>query len=173
MRWGILLMVGLLGCSLARAHLVVVNTDGPIVDAAPYVKSIHYPRRGGALSMLHRNKIVFHRKKIQIQRLMYPATSDLTAGRVKSHPQKSTTLARSIFVIGDDPLSIGWAKTNATELKKCRAIGIITNVESYERVQMIENETGLTLFPASVSELSDYLQVSHYPFLWTKSDVEQ
>ena len=80
--------------------------------------------------------------------MIYPVTSNLTAGKIKSQPLSKQKLERSIFVIGDDQFSINWAKTNALELKKIAAIGFITNVASQTRVKKIENETGLTLLPA-------------------------
>ncbi len=173
MKQWILLMIGLIVCAYASAQLVVVNTDGPTVGAERYVRDIHYPKKDNALSMLKMNKSFFRERNIQIQGLMYPATSDLTAGKIISHPLKTNGLRKAVFVIGDDPFSVNWAKTNAHELRKIGAIGIITNVKNQDRVQAIENETGLTLLPTQLTGLSHYLQVSHYPFLWTQTDVEQ
>lgn len=173
MKQWILITIGLLVSATSNAQLVVVNTDGPTVEAAPYLSDIHYPKKGDSLALLQMNKSFYQRKNIQIQKLMYPVTSRLTPGKIKSHQIRSKNLTKSIFVIGDDPLSINWAKNNAHELKKIGAIGIITNVKNQVRVEQIEHETGLTLLPAQLTGLNQYLKVSHYPFLWTKSDVEQ
>ncbi len=173
MKQWILITIGLLVSATSNAQLVVVNTDGETVEAAPYLSDIHYPKKGDSLALLQMNKSFYQRKTIPIQKLMYPVTSRLTPGKINSHPIKTKVLTKSIFVMGDDPLSLSWARTNAPELKKVGAIGIITNVKNQVRVEQIEHETGLTLLPAQLSGLSQYLQVSHYPFLWTKGDVEQ
>lgn len=168
-----LLMVGLLFCFSANAQLMVVNTDGPTVPSAPYLKEIHYPSRGDALKRLQMNKALFNGKRIQIKEVIYPATSDLTPGKIKSHPLGTQNVERPIFVMGDDPFSVTWAKRNRRALKKSGALGIITNVKNQARVKAIENEIGLTLLPAQLSGLSDYVPVKHTPFLWTKRGIEQ
>lgn len=173
MKQWILIAIGLLVSATSYAQLIVVNTDGPTVSAAPYLNDIHYPKKGDSSTLLQMNRSFFQEKEIHLQKIMYPATSRLTPGKIKSHPIKTKDLTRPIFVIGDNSTSIRWAKTNASELKHIGAIGIITNVTNQARTQQIEQETGLTLLPVDLSGISQYLQVSHYPFLWTKSDVEQ
>lgn len=173
MKQWILITIGWLISLMCHAQLIVVNTDGPTVAATPYLADIHYPKKGKSSILLQMNQSFFQEKEIHLQKIMYPAISRLTPGKIKSHPIKTKELTRPLFVIGDDPTSIHWAKTNASELKRIGAIGIITNVTNQARTQQIEQETGLTLLPVDLSGLSQYLQVSHYPFLWTKSDVEQ
>ena len=165
--------MALLVCASSNAQLVVVNTDGLTVEAAPYLSYIHYPKKGDSSALLKMNQSFFQEKNIQLQKLMYPVISRLTPGKIKSHRRKTRGFSKPIFVMGDDPMSIRWAKANANALRKIGAIGIITNVNNPARTKHIENETGLTLLPADLDGLSQYIQVSHYPFLWTKSDVEQ
>lgn len=173
MKQWIFFTIGLLISATSNAQLVVVNTDGPTVVAGPYLTNIHYPKKGDSSALLQMNRSFFQEKGIHLQNIMYPASSELTPGKIKSHPLKTKDLSKPLFVIGDDSMSIRWAKTNASELKRIGAIGIITNVNDQARTKQIEHETGLILLPVNLAGLSRYLQVSHYPFLWTKSDVEQ
>ena len=173
MKQWILITIGLLISVMCHAQLIVVNTDGPTVAADAYLTDIHYPKKKDALKLLQMNKLFFRKKNIQLQKLMYPVISQLTPGKIKSYLLKTKGLAKPFFVIGDDPMSIHWAKMNASQLRKIGAIGIITNVNDQARKKQIENETSLILLPAELIGLSQYLKVSHYPFLWTENDIEQ
>lgn len=169
----VFLIVCFLISSSCVASLVVVNTDGPTVDATPYLSDIHYPKEGDSWNLLQMNKIYFDKKAVQLQKLSYPVISKLTPGKINSHQIETKGFTKPIFVIGDDPVSIQWAKVNANDLKKIGALGIITNVNNKVRTEQIEKEIGLVLFPANLDGLSRYLKIEHYPFLWTKNDVEQ
>ncbi len=160
--------------TLSEAALTVVNVDGNTIDSSPYLSDIHYPEPGAAEAMLLANKAQFDQSKPQsVESMLYPAKSSLTPGKLVSHPLATPHLTRPIFVMGDDKFSIEWAKEHAAQLKQMGAIGIITNVGSGSRTIKIEREIGLTLIPASLEGIEKYVQVTHYPFLWTSKDIEQ
>ena len=160
-------------CIQADASLTVIYNDGETISSAPYIRDIHYPHKGQAISMLLQHKDLYREKNIELHNLIYPIKSDLREGKVYSHELTTKGLVRPLYVVGDDPVSINWAISNAVDLKRLNAIGIITNVASQSRVKTIERETGLTLIPAQLNGISKYTHVSYYPFLWTKDDIEQ
>lgn len=157
----------------AQAGLIPINNDGVTVDSNKYLMLISKTQKLGNF----RNNIVNYShvngSSITYKKVMFPARSNLTAGKVNSHPFYVGGLTRPIFVIGDDSYSIFWAKENAKELIKLHALGFITNVNDLTRVKLVERKTHLTLIPANLDGLNRYLPVRHYPFLWTSKDIEQ
>lgn len=173
MRTLVFLILNLIFCITAFAQLVVVSTDGSTVSSHKYLRAIHYPNKKDVIKRLQQEKGKTNVNTVLVKSQLYPIRSQLTVGIVKSTRITTPNLMRPIFVMGDDAFSIKWAKTNASDLKKMGAVGFITNVESQDRVNKIEDETGLTLFPAQLSGLSEHLPITHYPFLWTKGGIEQ
>ena len=155
------------------AHLRVINIDGKTVAAAPYLLDIHYPQAGVAKKEVKMNASFFRQRNISLNPLLSSSENTLTPGIIQSRPLHTNGLIRPLFVIGDDPRSLKWAEVNATQLKNMGAIGFITHVQSLQRTKEIEQETGLTLWPVQLSGIRQYLSISHYPFLWTKEDIEQ
>ena len=78
---------------------------------------------------------------------------------------KEVASSYAFYVIGDDDQSIAWAKKNAAYLKQIHALGIVTNIQSEERLKAIEDETGLWLTTANLDGLMQTVQTNHYPFL--------
>ena len=168
-----LFLVLLLFSSTGHA-LNVVSTDGSTVSSQPYISSFNVQNQDSyEQSLMNVINNTVHDQTINPDTLIYPATSDLTQGVVLPANFSTQGLSQSIFVVGDDPQSIQWAMNNAVKLKKLHALGIITNVQTAERVTDIENKTGFSLLPMSLTGLSPLVHTTHYPFLWTSTGVTQ
>lgn len=112
-------------------------------------------------------------KPVNDDALLFPVTSSLTQGKVTTIQVNLPNLSQPIFVIGDDVTSIAWTTEHADALKTIHAIGLLTNTQTTARWHAIEQQTGLTLIPASLDGLGDVITVSHYPFLLSKDWLEQ
>ena len=80
----------------------------------------------------------------------------------------------ALFLVGDDALSREWLKANAGELAEQHAAGMIVNVTDMATVRELrELAPGVSLAPASGSELARRLQIAHYPVLITDTGLTQ
>jgi len=79
-----------------------------------------------------------------------------------------------MFLIGSDPLSTRWLLYHRARLAKIGAIGLIVEVPDEAALQrIIALAAGLTLLPASGSDLVKSLSLTHYPVLITQDGIEQ
>lgn len=129
------------------------------------------------IQMAQQNADKLQNAKIDLNKLLFPVTSKFTVGDVKKHRIRGETNTEttdlSFYVAGDDTRSINWLKTNAAYLKKIRALGFLTNVQSKDRVLAIENTTGLNFMTVSLDSLENIVKTTHYPFLLYKGWVMQ
>ncbi len=53
-----------------------------------------------------------------------------------------------VFIIGDDPFSLRWISEHLEILKSLNALGLVVNVESVERMEVLQQRAdGLLLLP--------------------------
>lgn len=79
-----------------------------------------------------------------------------------------------VFLVGDDALSRQWLTLRRDELKRLRATGLVVNVSDKAALSQLQQLVpGVTLLPASASEIARRLQLSHYPVLITASGLTQ
>ena len=79
-----------------------------------------------------------------------------------------------LFLVGADPMSRRWLKARGAELKKMGAIGLLVEVPDETSLRaLIALGDGLTLVPASGSDLAAALGLTHYPVLITSDHLEQ
>ncbi|HBI22036.1 MAG TPA: integrating conjugative element protein [Legionella sp.] len=102
-----------------------------------------------------------------------PVKSKTQAGIIKSHPIALVNFSSPIFAIGDDAISRDWLVKHAAEMKAMNALGFITNVETKAHLQQLEELAGFPLMPVNIDDLSEILQVSHYPFVFESGVVWQ
>ncbi len=107
-------------------------------------------------------------------RQLLPITSpQLTPGPVAAK-KISRPFTAPMFLIGSDPLSARWLIQHRARLVKLGAVGLIVEVPDEVALQkIIELATGLTLLPASGSDLAKSLSLAHYPVLITQDGIEQ
>lgn len=102
----------------------------------------------------------------------------ITSPRLTPGPVARQKIARPftapMFLIGSDPLSARWLLQHRARLAKLGAVGLIVEVPDETALQrIIELAAGLTLLPASGSDLAETLNLTHYPVLITQDGIEQ
>lgn len=105
---------------------------------------------------------------------MLPVTTpQMRAGKVESRALTLTGMT-PVFLVGDDALSRQWLTLRRDELKRLHATGLVVNVsDKAALVQLQQIVPGVTLLPASASEIARRLQLSHYPVLITATGLAQ
>ncbi len=102
----------------------------------------------------------------------------ITSPRLTPGPVARQKIARPftapMFLIGSDALSARWLLQHRARLAKLGAVGLIVEVPDEAALQrIIELAAGLTLLPASGSDLAETLNLTHYPVLITQDGIEQ
>lgn len=103
----------------------------------------------------------------------FPMRSTLTVGIVEFTPHH-VHIDKPIFIVGVDDLSRQWLTKNSEYLKSIKAMGIVTNVESGERVDQLKLlAPGLSLVSVPVDEIVEAFHLSNYPVLIDREGVKQ
>ncbi|MCP4390972.1 MAG: integrating conjugative element protein [bacterium] len=162
----------IIGClpALAGAALTVIYDSGetqpiaPFLDAfessettAPERPAIKPPQLGAA----------------DLATLLPIRSPGLTPGPVqpKTHDRP---FARPFFLIGSDALSRQWLLEHRERLKEIGAVGMLIQADTQDDLQIIaELAAGLSIMPASASDIAKALDISHYPVLITRHGIEQ
>ena len=84
------------------------------------------------------------------------------------------TLPQPIFVIGTDPYSLAWFKTNRAVLEQYGAMGVLTTAKNQTEWEYMQQLVApLQLFPMNADALADQLGAPGYPILITKGGFFQ
>ena len=82
--------------------------------------------------------------------------------------------ARPFFLIGSDKLSRQWLMQHRDRLKAIGAVGMLVQAATREDLQAIVNlGKGLSIMPASATDIATALGLTHYPVLITAQGIEQ
>ncbi|EEN2982888.1 integrating conjugative element protein [Salmonella enterica] len=101
------------------------------------------------------------------------STPEMSAGKVVSRELNLTGMT-PVFLVGDDALSREWLALRRDELKRRHATGLVVNVSDKAALAELQQLVpGVTLLPASASEIARRLQLSHYPVLITSTGLAQ
>lgn len=98
---------------------------------------------------------------------------DLAPGFVqeRSHDRP---FARPFFLIGSDAQSRQWLKNHRDRLKEIGAVGMLVQADTLDDLHTIAKlADGLSILPASGSDIAKALGVSHYPVLISAHGIEQ
>jgi integrating conjugative element protein (TIGR03765 family) len=109
---------------------------------------------------------------------MYPVrTPSMTVGRVGLvEGEKIPKIAmqiKSMFIIGDDPVSIRWLVNNREFLRNNKAIGLVVNVENKERMAALKHVAGkgVLLQPIPGKGMAETMGIRHYPFFVNEDGI--
>ena len=97
----------------------------------------------------------------------------LTPGavRARSHDRP---FARPFFLIGSDTRSRQWLQDHRDQLKDVGAVGMLVQADTLEDLRRIADMAGgLSILPASASDIAKALGISHYPVLISAHGIEQ
>jgi integrating conjugative element protein (TIGR03765 family) len=156
--------------SLASAALTVIYDSGdtqpiePFFDAfdstettLPQSRTIQRPQLGAA-------------DPVSLLPIRSPG---LTPGPVqpKTHDRP---FSRPFFLIGSDALSRQWLLEHRARLKEIGAVGMLIQADTQDDLRAIaELATGLSVMPASGSDIAKALGISRYPVLISPRGIEQ
>ena len=156
--------------ALAGAALTVIYDSGdtqpmaPFLDAfesseisAPERPAIQSPQLGAA----------------DLASLLPIRSPGLTPGPVqpKTHDRP---FARPFFLIGSDSFSRQWLLEHRERLKEIGALGMLVQADTMDDLQATAKlAAGLSVMPASASDIAKALGLSHYPVLITPLGIEQ
>ena len=97
----------------------------------------------------------------------------LTAGPVQARSQ-DRPFARPFFLIGSDARSRQWLQDHRDRLKEIGAVGMLVQADTLNDLRTIaELADGLSILPASASDIAKALRISHYPVLISAHAIEQ
>ena len=96
----------------------------------------------------------------------------LTPGTVEVRSQQRP-FARPFFLIGADAQSRQWLQAHRDRLKATGAVGMLVQADTLEDLRAIaELAEGLSILPASGSDIAQALGITHYPVLITAHGIE-
>jgi integrating conjugative element protein (TIGR03765 family) len=82
--------------------------------------------------------------------------------------------SRPFFLIGADAQSRQWLLAHRDRLKDIGAVGMLVQADTLEDLRAIAAlAEGLSILPASGSDIAQALGVTHYPVLITAHGIEQ
>ena len=101
------------------------------------------------------------------------STPEMRPGKVESRVLHLPGIT-PVFLTGDDALSAEWLALRLNELRRLNATGLVVNVRDRAALEALQQQApGLTLLPASASEIARRLQLYHYPVLITETGLAQ
>jgi len=168
-RW-VAALACLLAPALAQAALTVIHDSGHTRPIAPFLE-------------------VFEADEAPLENNPGPATPSLGAADPKTWlPIRSPGLtpgpvqarahdqpfSRPFFLIGSDTWSKQWLQDHRDRLKAIGAAGMLVQAETVSDLQAIAGlADGLSILPASASDIARALGISHYPVLISRHGIEQ
>lgn len=108
---------------------------------------------------------------------MFPVvTNSMSVGRVTPEEGKDIKYQMAIqplFIVGYDPVSISWLRTNQKLLKDKKAVGLVVNVRNHSEMEQLQDAVGpgIPLQPTPGDSLSKALNIKHYPFYMDRDGV--
>ena len=97
----------------------------------------------------------------------------LTPGLVQARAH-DRPFTRPFFLIGSDTRSRQWLQAHRDRLKEIGAVGMLVQAETVDDLRTIVRlADGLSILPASGSDIAKALGVSHYPVLISAHGIEQ
>lgn len=107
----------------------------------------------------------------------YPiVTSSMKVGPVGEDEGKDINFkfaTRPMFIVGYDPVSLSWLKSNKRHLAEKKAIGLVVNVQSADQMEELMQavDRKVLLQATQGDSLAKSLKIKHYPFFMDSSGV--
>ena len=79
-----------------------------------------------------------------------------------------------MFLVGADAASLRWLTDHHQQLVDIGAVGMLVQAESIDDLTAVAAlADGLSILPASASDIAATLKIAHYPVLITRDRIEQ
>jgi len=155
---------------LARAELTVIYDSGNTQPIAPFLdvfKSADEPPKQSPVPTHP------HLGAADLEAWLPIQSPGLTPGRVRARSH-DRPFARPFFLIGSDVGSRQWLQANRKQLQEIGAVGMLVQAQTREDLEAIADVAdGLSILPASASDIAKALGISHYPVLISAHGIEQ
>jgi len=155
---------------MAQAELTVIYDSGHTQPIAPFLEVFEsdddLPRQSPTISN-HQLGAADPEAWLPIQ------SPGLTPGPVQARSY-DRSFARPFFLIGSDTHSQQWLQTHRDRLKEIGAVGMLVQADTLNDLRTIaELADGLSILPASASDIAKALGLSHYPVLISAHGIER
>lgn len=167
--WKVMVMGCLLVPVMARAELTVIHDSGNTQPIAPFLEVFQthdgLPQQSQVPTGLQLGA-ADPKAWLPIQ------SPGLTPGpvRPRAHDRPFT---RPFFLIGSDTRSRQWLQAHRDRLKEIGAVGMLVQAETMDDLRTIARlADGLSILPASGSDIAKALGISHYPVLVSAHGIE-
>ena len=155
---------------LARAELTVIYDSGNTQSMAPFLDVFESADEGPTRSPVPTQP---HLGAADPEAWLPIQSAGLTPGVVQARSH-DRPFARPFFLIGADSRSRQWLQANRTRLQAIGAVGMLVQAETREDLQAVADlADGLSILPASASDIAKALGISHYPALISAHGIEQ
>jgi integrating conjugative element protein (TIGR03765 family) len=163
---------GLLLIIVGRASaegLTVIYDSGDTQPIAPYLEILKDSTEGDDTEAPQIPSL----GAADLSQLLPIYSPGLTPGPV-TRTAISRPYSAPLFLIGCDPLSARWLAANRSRLAYLGAVGMVVEAPDEAALQRVtELAGGLSLLPASATDLAASLGITHYPVLITRDNFEQ
>ena len=168
--WQSLVLGGLLIPCLAQAELTVIYDNGRTAPIAPYLDVFEAPNAVPQMSPVPTRPSLGAADPKSWLPIRSPG---LTPGTVRAR-KHDRPFTRPFFLIGSDARSRRWLRTHRDQLKAIGAVGMLVQAETLDDLRAIANlADGLSILPASGTDIARALGISHYPVLVSAHGIEQ
>lgn len=156
--------------AIAQAELMVIYDSGHTQPIAPFLKIFESANKTSQQSSIP--------TKLQLgaadpQAWLPVRSPGFTSGPVQARLH-DRPFARPFFLIGSDARSRKWLQNHRERLKEIGAVGMLVQADTLDDLRTIAKlADGLSILPASASDIANALGISHYPVLISAHGIEQ
>jgi len=113
------------------------------------------------------------RRSIADPAALLPIRSPGLAPGIEQARAISLPLTRPLFLIGADAASLHWLTDHHQQIVDSGAVGMLVQAESIDDLTAVAAlADGLSILPASASDIAATLKIAHYPVLITRNRIE-
>lgn len=168
--WKSFTIVCLLAPVMTQAELTVIYDSGRTQPIAPFLEAFDSADENPQQSTVSKQRQLGAADPDTWLPIQSPG---LTPGLVQARSHERP-FARPFFLIGADPRSHQWLLNHRDRLKEIGAVGMLVQADTQDDLRMIaELADGLSILPASASDIAKAMGISHYPVLISANGIEQ
>jgi len=169
-QWSGLLAIFMLNPLVEVSALEIVYDSGNTQPIAPFLKTFD---KSEVPPILSSKSTTPQLGAADLQPILPIRSPGLTPGRVqvRSHGRP---FSRPFFLIGSDARSRQWLHNHRDRLKEIGAVGMLVQADTLKDLSTIaELANGLSILPASATDIGQALGIKHYPVLISAKGIEQ
>lgn len=166
----VIIMSCLLVPVMVQAELTVIHDGGNTQPIAPFLEVFQTQDGLPQQSQVPTRPLL---GAADPQALLPIQSPGLTPGPVQARAH-DRPFTRPFFLIGSDSRSRLWLQKHRDRLKEIGAVGMLVQAETMDDLRTTARlADGLSILPASGSDIAKALSISHYPVLISANGIEQ